>query len=442
MLIRANGDSSDTVTITQFFHEWTHKLSAEGYNIADASRGKPSFPKNKDALEAIENLYKNSGNVFPYGKESIGEANFRKAAAEGFSKEYNYQFSPDEMIFTSGGQFGIAACFYLIETLFPDSCVISAKPWYLNHQDISGMFSKQSFSAVPKDNKFISYDLIENDLSVSRVIPQKIEQAVKKAHDQNRKIGAFLFCNPSNPLGMVTRKQEWKGLVDLLKENSEAVIMIDDAFAEVIFDKNYENSIFHIDASLQDRIIILRSGTKALGFPGERLAVMRVPKQYHDHIVAFQSRLIGNPALSLQAGMSAAIQNLTYEKKSEISDYYSENYQFLKAKLSSQPKIKPIFKPEGGFYSLYDFSHFKGYKIPEKAKYILNNCGDEITNDVELSVSLMVGFDCDIGRNHKNTVATIPASAFGLDASKMIVRISHSPSKQDLSDIADNILLL
>ncbi len=434
MLKRPNGSNSDSIPITQFFHEWVYHLNGNGYDIADGSRGKPSFPKDKDAIKAVGDFYKNIGDVFPYGKNPAGEDLYRAQAAEGFSNEYGVKFHPDDMIFTPGGQFAIAASFYLIEHLFPNSVIVAPNPWYLNHHDIAGMFGPHGFSAFPLNSKFHSIDILAT--KEKRITAEAIEQSIYDCKREGKKIGAFIFCNPSNPQGLVTRKDEWVKIAKALERAPQALIIMDEAFAEVVFDKNFNVSLVSAAPHLKERIILMRSGTKALGFPGERYAVMAVPQKYLSVFTAFQSRLIGNTPLSTQAGMAKAIHTMNSAKKSKISDYYSENYKYLSKILDGSKNIKRVFDIEGGFYSLWDFSHLKGRKIPKKAREILTNRREKIVNDVEISVSLMAGLD----EKAKMGVATIPGSAFGIDPHKCIIRISHSPYREELKKIGERLI--
>jgi aspartate/methionine/tyrosine aminotransferase len=423
---RPNGHNSNTVPLTQFYHEWVHELSARGFEIADGSRGKPSFPKDEFAEKAILDFVKNAGAVFPYGTNAVGEKKFREQAALGFSKEYGINFSANEMIFTPGGQFGISAAFYLVEHLFPKSVIVSPKPWYLNHHDIACMFSSDGFNAIPNKDKFHALDIL--DSGIKRLSGDLIKTAIDECNKANKKIGAFLFCNPMNPMGQVTRKNEWQEIAKTLDKYPDSLILMDEAFAEIVFDNDYNCSILHTAPHLKDRMILFRSGTKALGYPGERLAVMSVPEKYLDILTAFQSRLLGSAPLTSQAGMAAAIANMSVASKKKISDYYFENYKFLKSKVAENKNLKIISEAEGGFYVLIDFSSFKGKKTPLFAKEILGDNSDIISTDTQLSISLMCGLLGD-----KKGIATIPASAFGADDKKLILRVSFSSNKDEIN---------
>ena len=413
MLLRPNWNKSSTLTVTQFVHEWAHTLEKKGWNIADAGRGRPSFPSDIDAVTAMfnyaEHLIK-SREVALYGTSVLGEKNYRKQAAEGFKAEYGIDFPTYEIMFTPGGQFGIAAVANLVAKLNGGQ-IITPRPWYVNHEAISGLYTKLHPLDFWADYK---------------ITPENLTAAIKSCP----KIGAFLFCNPNNPLGSIMRKADWLAIVPIL-EKYDVPIILDEAFTEIVFDKNYEISLIQASPHLADRIILMRSGTKALGLSGERLHVMRVPQQYMEIVEEFQSRLIGNCPLSVQAGMAAAFSKMSYEKKSAISDYYKKNADFL---VGEAEKLGLLVgqKPEGGFYFIADFSFMLGKKIPEPAKACYSVKKELIENDIDVCMALMFGY----GQGDKEGLGTVPASCFGFDSAKGYVRISFSNHIDYLRKIA------
>ena len=281
--------------------EWAHSLEKKGWDIADAGRGRPSFPADIDAVNALHD-YTNQllkSREALYGTSVLGERKHRKKAAEGFFKEYGMQFPTYEIIFTPGGQFGIAAAANLVASL-NGGYILTPRPWYVNHEVITSIYTKLH-----------PIDFFDEH----KITPKNLQASI----DSCERIGAFLFCNPGNPLGNIMRKSDWRALAPIL-EKHDVPIILDEAFAEITFDLKFDISLIHALPQLADRIIIMRSGTKALGLPGERLALQRVPQKYMSVVEEFQSRLIGNAPLSGQAAMAAAFGNMSVQKKSAISN--------------------------------------------------------------------------------------------------------------------------
>ena len=409
MLLRSNWTDSATLTVTQFVHEWAHSLEKKGWDIVDAGRGRPSFPADIDAVNA---LYEYSKNLLKtrkalYGTSVLGERKHRKMLVQGFYNEYGIEFPTYEVMFTPGGQFGIASIANLVATL-NNGYILTPRPWYVNHEVITSIYTKLH----PIDF-----------FNESKITPENLQAAI----DTCPKIGGFLFCNPGNPLGNVMRKSDWQKLAPIL-EKYDVPIILDEAFAEIVFDLDFKISLIHALPQLADRIIIMRSGTKALGLPGERLAIQRVPVKYMPVIEQFQSRLIGNCPLSGQAAMAAAFGNISREKKTAISNYYKANADIL----LKQNSMLIGKQPEGGFYFIADFSFMLGASLPIAARAAYSESKTIIENDIDICMALMFGY----GQNSKSGLGTVPASCFGIDSKKGYVRISFSTNADELKQIA------
>ncbi len=419
MLLRPNWEKSSILTITQFVHEWAHALEKKGWNIADAGRGRPSYPADEDAVNAMfayADKLKKSRDVALYGTSVLGEKKYREQVAKGFESEYGIKFPTYEIMFTPGGQFGIAAVANMVSEL-NGGYIITPKPWYVNHEVISSIYTKLqpvSFSAERK------------------ITPENLQAAI----DSCPKIGAFMFCNPGNPLGNIMRKSDWQRIVPLLTKY-DVPIILDEAFTEIVFDKDYEISLLHAAPELAGRIIVMRSGTKALGLPGERLSVMRAPQRYMGILEQFQSRLIGNCPLSVQSGMAAATEKMDYNKKSAITDYYRNNAEFLVGGVEELGMLHGA-KPEGGFYFIADFSFMLGQEMPEAARGAYEHKKENIENDVDICMALMFGF----GQKPGSGLGSVPASCFGFDEKLGFLRISYSSDMTNLKTILQRITLV
>ncbi len=429
---RPDGTPAATLTITQGFHEWVHALEAQGWHVADSSRGKPSYPADRDALSAMQRSFASLVNVSPYGTNTLGEASWQTLAAEGFAREYGVQVNPECVAFTPGGQFGLAAAFYAIERLNPGSVILAPSPWYLNHEELSSLFSSGTMLTNRRDSKFVGMDTLETG---GRLTPELLRRGIARVQASGRPLGAFLFCNPSNPLGTVATRAEWEAVAAVLRECPEVPILLDEAFAEIVFDEQFDRSLLHAAPDLLPRLFLFRSGTKALGLAGERLAAMLVPPSHLNAFTAFQSRMLGNAPLTLQAGMATALARIGQQKKSFITQYYRANYHYLRARLEAAGLAgQMLAEPEGGFFLLLALPQLRGRALPPLAAQTLGK--PTIETDTDLSFALLMG----LGAMGHEGVAVIPASAFGVDPARMAVRVSFSSSREEVSAIADRLI--
>ncbi len=415
-MFRPDQTSADLVTKTQWIHEWAHHLYYNGWDVVDASRGRPTYPANEHVITAIKQTIQKIEETrkAPYGTNPFGEQKYREAVATSLSREYGCAFNSDEIAFTPGGQFGLASVFFSIFQQHKSGVVVAPCPWYLNHKELAEMVRKM-LGAETK-TQFQPVELLKQE--GFRLSRSAMEAALAECDEPS----VFLFCNPNNPLGTVTRKQEWLDIVPVLEAYPDVPIMLDEAFAEIVFDEHYDNSLLHAAPHLKERTFLFRSGTKAIGFPGERLAVMTVPARYREEVIFLQSRWIGNPAISSQAGMAAAIAHATKESKVALSQYYRENAEYMFQELNRLGIVlNANCTPEGGFYLLVNLSGLLGNAVPEAAKAALGD-RSTIENDHDLVMSLLFGLHQD----EQQGFALVPGSCFGINPKAGIVRVSFS----------------
>ncbi len=79
----------------------------------------------------------------------------------------------------------------------------------------------------------------------------------------------IFLCNPNNPTGQLTRKEDIIGLVN---DNPNRMIVIDEAFMDFVEDDE-KYSVIKEAPSMQN-LIVVRSLTKFYGFPGLRLGYL------------------------------------------------------------------------------------------------------------------------------------------------------------------------
>jgi aspartate/methionine/tyrosine aminotransferase len=428
---RFDGTDATILTRTQFIHEWVHHLKSEGHDIIDASRGRPSFPVDDDTLDAMKSALDDTyGSIFPYGTDALGEPSYRSAVANSLSEFYRMEVEPEQIIFTPGGQFFLYLTFKILHEQCPEGVFVTTSPGYLNYEELIKYASKEG-----SEESLLKVELARDKNYLYSA------KSLKEALNKNTKpISAFIFCNPLNPSGQVITRGEWLNFVELLHEYDAPIIM-DEAFIETVFSEDKDCSLLHVDQSLRNRIILLRSGTKAHGLSGERLCVAIVPKSMIEKFRFHQSRLLGNPPLLAQAGMAAAIKGLSETRIDNISRYYAENANKLMAALDDIIGSNNYIKPDGGFFLLADFKHLLGKPMPLKAKTIMHIENDFIETDRDIMVALMLGID----DNYNKGAALIPGSYFGLSPHDGIMRISYSISRDEgeqlierLSDMCGN----
>ena len=169
--------------------------------------------------------------------------------AQALTKWYNQQvpINPNAVVFSVGGVSALSLIFKVLHERAPGSLIVTPSPYY-------------PFYNNPTHHNQLHFIDLLNEPGY-RLTAQALKQSVAKV-PANQKIGAFLFCDPNNPMGYVVGKNEWLEIAAILKTTAEDIpIIVDEAYAELTFGKKHI-SLLEAAPELKDRLIVLRSATK------------------------------------------------------------------------------------------------------------------------------------------------------------------------------------
>ena len=224
--------------------------------------GKPSAPVFQPIVDA-EIEYWNSidaAKPIEYG-ELQGDIEYRDRMAKALKRHYqNVEFYVNDVIFTTGGRIGIQAISHLFSTSFAGKKIVTTSFYYTDHTG----------SSYSRDE---THDMLYVDVSDFKALNA---DSLSKSLEKYRvdEIGGFIFSDPNNPLGNVVGWEEWKKMMPIFEKYKGVPIVIDEAYAEMVFDGNHESLVTVASKDVLDRIILLRSGTKGFSVSGERMAIL------------------------------------------------------------------------------------------------------------------------------------------------------------------------
>ncbi len=81
--------------------------------------------------------------------------------------------------------------------------------------------------------------------------------------------GMVFLCNPNNPTGTLHGADAVSAFIDRILTESDAMIMVDEAYHDYVTDPNYRSQISR--AIVEERVIIARTFSKAHGMAGMRI---------------------------------------------------------------------------------------------------------------------------------------------------------------------------
>ncbi|NMB27881.1 MAG: histidinol-phosphate transaminase [Tissierellia bacterium] len=213
-----------------------------------------------------------------------------------------------------------------------------------------------------------------------------MDTLIKKAKEVNPKV--IFLCNPNNPTGYLTNKDEIKRLLD----NTDSIIVVDEAYMEFA-----EGSM--VDEVLKYKnLIVLRTLSKALGLASIRLGYMvsnqdiidiinKVKSPYNLNAI---SQYIGIKALKNREKILAYIEEVKKERsylydnltKFPIKPYESNgNFIFFKSNVTGLAKklekegilIRSFSGDLEGYYRVTVGSRWENEQFIKSLKEIFKN---------------------------------------------------------------------
>lgn len=151
--------------------------------------------------------------------------------------------------------------------------------------------------------------------------------------------GMVFLCNPNNPTGQLTLKED---ILELVNDNSNRLIVVDEAFMDFV-DDGVKYSVIN-DAPLTDNLIVVRSLTKFYGFPGLRLGYLVATESIVNNLMQYKEPWTVNTFAQI-AGQ-VAINDAEFAANTR--EYVSGEKAFLFDGLSGIKGIRP-FRPSVNF---------------------------------------------------------------------------------------------
>lgn len=449
-LTMPDGNPASSIDKVMLLAMWSRKLSEEKHAtrppIIAAGMGKPTFPISQFAAGAgIDYWHKSQSRsqqarhipnsrsdatarnriakilaAIDYG-DSQGDFEARSKMAATLTRWYGLTIEPQHVLYTVGGAGALHAIFNFINKQIPNGLIVTPFPHYSLYAGAQG---KNRLFPVPV-MKEKGYKLTAELLSKS------LKAATEQAKKEGTKISAVLICDPNNPLGTALTEGELQEIARVLKDYPDVPIILDEAYAEMRLSGKHQLSLLTVAPELKDRIILMRSATKALSAAGERMAVTVT---FNDKVMASLRgegvNVHGPTPRSLQHVFAEAMEKLDEIELNNLRDFYRPQVEYCSKRVQRMGAgmPDPEYATEGTFYVVADLRDLFGQEISADAERALGKRG-KISTDEELIYSLL--FD--------NGVAIAPLSYFGMSNRGGYVRITCSGGDEELAELMNRV---
>lgn len=409
---------------------------AETKKLIFAGLGKPTYPINSNTIasylsywQKLDDLTK-KWKVDPHQVEEDiaidygdprGDHAPRALMAEIMSRWYETEIKAENILFTVGGIGALRVLFETFNTHFegvPGYRIITPFPYY---------------SAYSNNALHCLHPIYVMDKPGYKLTAQATEESIKEAYTlaemDHGWPKAILICNPSNPLGNIIDEDELIKIAEILRQYPDLYIIFDEAYTEMSFSDT--PSFLKIAPDLKERVIVLRSATKALSAAGERMAVLLVFESslMNEMLNKNISYFIHAPR-SAQAAYAQTMANFGTEEKNNIATFYKKKVDYVVARLKNMGAAMPdpLYRVEATFYVLADFSDMFGLPLPKEAARVLQKTGI-VKTDEDLAYYLLF----------EDNLMVAPLSYFGLSKYDGFIRITCSGRENELCDLMDRL---
>ncbi len=300
-------------------------LKAAGRNIISLSAGEPDFdtPQNiKDAaIRAIQNGETKYTDV-------AGTLELRKAVAAKFKRDSGLDYTPEEIIVSTGGKQVIFNA--MVATMNAGDEAIIPTPCWVSYPDIVALADGTPvFVPCGQNNAF-------------KLRAEDLEAAITP------KTKWFFLNNPCNPTGAAYSAEELRPICDVLLRHPDVWIFTDDIYEKLAYDGFKPATIVEVEPKLRDRTLTMNGCSKAYAMTGWRIGFAGGPLPLIKALDKLQSQSTSNTSSISQA---AAVEGLNGPQEfiGEMVEVYRQRRNMVVEMLNAAPGIT-CHKPEGAFY--------------------------------------------------------------------------------------------
>ena len=356
----------------------SNELRAQGVDVINLSVGEPDFNTPEFIKDAAKLAIDRN---FTFYSPVPGYLSLRQAICSNIEATEGVTYRPEQIVVSNGAK--QALCNVILSTINPgDEVVIPTPAW-------------------------VSYvEMVKLAEGVTVTVPATIEQDFKITPDQLRnaitpRTRMVLLCSPSNPTGSVYSRGELQGLVDVLKDYPDILILSDEIYRHINFTGSYSSLATFPEVA--DRVVVINGVSKAYAMTGWRIGFMAGPVAVAKACTKLQGQYSSGPSSIAQKAAEAAYSG-PQDCVEEMRKPFERRRDLVVELASKIPGLK-VNKPQGAFYL-----------FPEVSSFFGKRCGDRVINN---------GADLAMYLLEEAHVATVDGAAFCLPG---YIRLSYATS--------------
>ncbi|MBI29651.1 MAG: Aspartate aminotransferase [Alphaproteobacteria bacterium MarineAlpha5_Bin11] len=370
-----------------------NSLRAEGRDVLVLAAGEPDFDTPKNIQEAAIRAMQKGETRYVPGK---GTVELQEAIINKYKNDNDLIYSKDEITVGVGGKHIIFNA--MMATINEGDEVIIPAPYWVSYPDIALLAD-----GVPVIVKCEQ----DNDFKITA------EQLEKNITEKTK---WFMLNSPSNPTGSMYSLEELQSIAKILIKHPQILILTDDIYEKIIYEKNKFYTIAQVEPRLKDRTLTMNGVSKAYCMTGWRLGYVGGPAE----IISAMNKIQSQSTTSTSSiTMAAAVEALNGDQGfiTEHNNAFQKRRDMLVEMLNKAKGIT-CSTPTGAFYVYPNCSGCINKITPN---------GETIKTDEDFMNYML----------ESEGVAGVHGSAFGLSP---FFRISYATSETILKDACMRII--
>lgn len=329
------------------------QMKAEGISVVGFTAGEPDFITPEFIINsAKEALDKGFTKYTP----SSGMPELKKAICEKFKKDNNIEYSPKNIIVSSGAKASLYhAIFAIVDE--GDEVIIPCPCWLTYNEQVKLCGGKSVFLQTNKDTDY-------------KITAKSLEDAITS------KTKCLILNSPSNPSGVVYSKSELEAIAEVIVKHDIYVIS-DEIYEKLVYNGVRHVSIASLNDEIKKRTIVINGVSKAYAMTGWRIGYLACDEEIASVINNVQSHTTSNAnSIAQYASVTALREGDRFI--TEMTSIFADRKNYITEQLDKFG-IEYI-NPQGAFYVFVNIEkylgkHYNGVKIltsVEFAKQLLN----------------------------------------------------------------------
>ena len=156
----------------------------------------------------------------------------------------------------------------------------------------------------------------------------------------------FIYCNPSNPTGVVHTREELECVADMVRDSS-TLVLADEAYSDLVFSDQPFTSVLDVER-FADRAILCQTFSKSYAMTGWRLGYIVASSAVIDAANRMHATFNGSVATSTQYAGAIALQQGDASIAAMRETYRVRRRQIIDG-LREIAELR-VTEPEGAFY--------------------------------------------------------------------------------------------